>query len=112
MFAISVPVVILEGTSVVDAMKRSKELTTGYKSTIFGIFFVLGLINFAIGFVLGLVFMAGGPDLGKIKAMMIIITLVSIVLNTWQGVATVIMYYTLRNIKEQVSLEDLAKAFE
>ena len=48
MFAVCVPAAVVEGRGPVDAMKRSHELTSGYKGLIFITYFLWGLLATAL----------------------------------------------------------------
>ncbi|HEX8292507.1 MAG TPA: hypothetical protein VF570_12170 [Pyrinomonadaceae bacterium] len=49
MFAVSVPAALVEGRGPIDALKRSRELTDGYKGLIFVTYFLWGLLVAGVG---------------------------------------------------------------
>jgi hypothetical protein len=60
MFAVSVPVAVIEGLGPIAALKRSHELTKGYKGLIFVTFFLWGLLITVISWIVQWSFMRGG----------------------------------------------------
>jgi hypothetical protein len=60
MFAVCVPVAVVEGRGPIDSLKRSKELTDGYKGLIFITFFLWGLLVMALTWVIQWSFISAG----------------------------------------------------
>lgn len=109
MWAVTIPACALEGTGAVDSIKRSCELTKGYRVQIFAIVFLfflsMAILLFVAIFIVGL-----------ISQSHIVITMVSAVLvivpQALYGIMIAIIYYDLRTIKEGLSLDSLAQIFE
>ena len=109
MWAVTIPACAIEGTGAVDSIKRSCELTKGYRLQIFGLVFLFFLVIFIVLFaVMFLVGMISQSDA--------VITVVSAVLvivpQAIYGIMIAIIYYDLRTIKEGLSLDTLAQIFE
>lgn len=101
----TVAVVVAERLGPIDAIRRSWELTRGYRGTLFLAGLGLGVISFLINLVgnlLGLV-----PVLGQLAAIALQILTMSLS-TVWPAVA----YHDLRTLKEGASTDELAKVFE
>ncbi|MFL6256983.1 MAG: hypothetical protein ACJ74T_18400 [Pyrinomonadaceae bacterium] len=60
MYAVCVPVAIIEGRGPMDALNRSKELTSGYKGLLFITYFLWGLLVFVLNIVVTMSFANSG----------------------------------------------------
>ncbi len=101
----TVAVVVAERLGPIDAIKRSWELTRGYRGTIFLAGFGIGVISLLINLVgnlLGLV-----PVLGQLAAMALQILTMSL-----STVFPAVAYHGLRRLKEGASTDELARVFE
>jgi hypothetical protein len=112
MFAVAMPVLLIEDLSISDCLKRSAALTLGYRWQVFG------LVVLTTGVLLGGTFLLG--------AILVLADMVDdgfgaldIVLWLWTGlyyaVAAVIaatLYYRLREVKEGLGLDQLAAVFD
>lgn len=102
---VTVAVVVAERLGPMDAVKRSWELTRGYRGTLFLAGLGLGVISFLVnllGNLLGLI-----PVLGFLAALALQILTMSLG-TVWPAVA----YHDLRTLKEGASTEELARVFE
>ena len=54
---IAMPISVIEKPGVMGALRRSRELTTGYKAQIFGLMFLLGLMAFGATLIMGVAFL-------------------------------------------------------
>ena len=107
---VAVPAAVVEGERVGDALRRSAELTRGYRWPIFGLIVLFAFATFLIhgviwgaesaaGRVLG--FLPGGP-------MHLTSALFEGVSALVGAVGAVAIYYELRSLKEDAGPEDLA----
>jgi hypothetical protein len=60
MLAVSVPVAVVEGLGPIDSLKRSKELTDGYKGLIFATYFLWGLLAAVLAWIVQWSFISAG----------------------------------------------------
>ena len=107
MLWVAVPVAVVERPGVVASLKRSAELTSGHKSTIFGIVFVVGIMDRAVNTILE---KAMGPDAGMAAVWVTVAT--TLMFSSLQAVASAVGYHDLRVAKEGVGVEDLVRVFE
>jgi hypothetical protein len=123
-FAFVTQVVMVEGLSGTSAMSRSKELTKGHGGRIFGILFIIGLLNglINVGLTMGLasalpvqqiVVGRGGLEYGPVNMTNLVILsfieyVISIFTSSFQSICVTLMYFDLRVRKEGYDLEVLA----
>jgi len=112
MLWVAVPVAVVEKPGVLASLKRSAELTSGYKGQIFMLLFVLGIIDVGVGKILEKLFVNESMTLGELKAYMVVVLLAGIVIASLQAVAAALGYHDLREVKEGVDVEELVKVFE
>jgi hypothetical protein len=109
MLAVAVPVAIEERPGVFAALNRSGELTEGYRWPVFGILFILGLINFGVGIVFGLMMLA----LASIPVLPTLLNQAAgVVAGGLSATAAAVMYYRLRSVKESIDVDSLASVFD
>jgi hypothetical protein len=108
MLYVAVPAAVIEDTGVGNALSRSKQLTDGYKMRIFGISFVIGVLQWLAGWLLQKAF------LGSLSGLMAY-AYSSIALDCLFGslfaVASAVTYATLRKDREGADAEELARVF-
>lgn len=109
MWAVAVPACVVEHLGPTQCLKRSSELTAGNRWTIFGLFFLVGLVMmvvmFAVMFVAALI--TGSEAVASILA-----SLVAAVPAAFLSVMTATVYYDLRAVKEGVTVDKLANVFD
>jgi hypothetical protein len=89
------------------ALKRSSDLTRGYRWSIVGMFLLLVGLSILVGAVLVGVFSVLGATGALILSM-----LVSVFFSLYGGVVGAVAYHDLRITKEGVTTDELVKAFE
>lgn len=95
MFAVCVPAAVVERLGPVEALKRSNELTNGYKGLIFMTYFLWGILVFALSMVITQSFtntVSTGPEL---LPMLLVQTAVLGMLNSTIYVLTAYVYLGL-----------------
>jgi hypothetical protein len=109
MFAVAVPVAVEERPGVVDALRRSAELTTGFRWQVFGVMALLGVLQLGVRFLLGLI-----PAVVPAAA-----PLVKLLSGGFQAVGTgisataaAVMYYRLRSVKEGIDVHEIVSVFD
>ncbi|MDL2210413.1 hypothetical protein LJC26_06380 [Desulfovibrio sp. OttesenSCG-928-O18] len=109
-WAVTIPVCAVEKKGAIDSMKRSAELTKGYRWTIFGLFLITGIITGVLSTLLSVLLL---PILsGSLLVFTIIQSIIVAIPQTFQYVMTATIYYDLRAEKEGVSIDSLANVFD
>ena len=111
-FSVTSPAIVIERAGY-SGMSRSKELTKGYRWPILGvvIIFWLGTLLIGGGIEFALIFLAGGADVSL--PINIAITSITGAFGTGLGGITIALTYArLREIKEGVSVAEIAPVFE
>ena len=93
MFAVSVPAAVVEGRGIIDSLKRSCELTKGYKGLVFITFFLWGLLIIVLNWVVTWSF-SNGAGLDPLPTLLLQ-TAVLGMLNSSLHVLTVYIYLGL-----------------
>lgn len=115
-YALTIPVLVLEGTKAGASMGRSRALVSGNLGKVF----VLGLVVFLITWIIGMVFGLIGQQVGlavsggSIRLLRFISSLFSVVSQILtmpiSAAAYILLYYDLRIRKEGFDLEMLAQS--
>lgn len=113
MLYVAVPASVIERPGIGGALKRSQELTSGYKVQIFGIILILFLIGFVVDYVLkSSMVKPETMTLSDLKTYFWVSVGIDIVLASLGSAINGVVYHDLRVAKEGVATEDLAKVFE
>ena len=98
--AVVIPVTVLEKHSVVEALKRSLELTKGFRWQVFGVMLLVGIIGGLFSAVMELVFepLATGDTVGLYISIVVLLQAIPTVLS---AVAIAVVYDDLRTIHEK-----------
>jgi hypothetical protein len=108
MLWIAIPAAVVERPGVVASLKRSADLTKGYRWTIFGILFVIGLILIIATIILSFVLLsAAGFTVFSIGAWVL-----QAIFGAFSATLAAVGYYFLRATKEGVDIADIAKVFD
>lgn len=108
---VAVPVVVVEGAGVQQAIDRSRKLTHGRRGAIFLSLIVVFAIGSAVSLVgHGITMTFEKPGIGLASA--VINTVTSAFTTAFQAVMAAVTYHDLRVEKEGVGLEDLMQVFE
>jgi hypothetical protein len=105
-YAVAVPVAVVEGKSVPAAMARSKQLTLGRRWPIFGALLLVGLLVFVPAAVLGFT-LATSPSV-----LLTLSSLWTILSVAFQSVLSCVIYYQLRETEEDLDAPELAAVFD
>jgi hypothetical protein len=97
MFAVSIPVAVIEGRGPIDAMTRSNELTKGYKGLTFITYFLWGLLVIVLSMLISWSFSSSQEEMGLISTlpMLLIQSAVLGMLNSTLQVLTAYIYLGL-----------------
>lgn len=109
---LAVPVAVMETESGVGgALSRSKSLTDGYKSTIFGVIFLVALIQEGVGFGIEKVMLGDAWNISSFRTYLIVLVIVNVVLSSLGSVASAVGYHMIRSEREGVDIDELAAVF-
>jgi hypothetical protein len=107
MWAVVVPACLVEGLGPIQSMSRSAELTKGHRWQIFGIMFLVGILNWIGSLILGLVLAPAGATVAA---------LVNLVWTAAWAVyfncLLIMIYHDLRVAKEGVDTAQIAAVFD
>lgn len=109
---VAIPVAVVERPGVLASMKRSADLTRGYRWKVFAILLLLGLIGVAFG--MSLIFVLT-PLLaaGTAPEMLVLVGFaVSVIQSGLMAVMPAVAYHDLRSVKEGADIERLASVFD
>jgi hypothetical protein len=108
MLYVAIPVVVIERTGVIEALSRSRELTRGYKASIFGFFILLIAGLWLIGFIMKTVHITDEVSTSGVVGAWV----VSVLFGAISAIATSVTYHDLRVSKEGVQTDELARVFD
>lgn len=116
MWSVAAPAVVVEKRGVFDSLQRSRDLTRGYRWSVFGLIVIYVVLSWVIGLALGGLsvatggtFTGGGPNLA---VTLISGPLVNIVAGVFASAGVASLYYELRIAKEGVGADELASVFD
>ncbi|MDA0338892.1 MAG: hypothetical protein O2910_03490 [Proteobacteria bacterium] len=113
MWAVAIPAAVLERPGVIASITRSAELTKGNRWQVFGLYVVYAVIALVIGLIFGGAAVAGSMGGGGGGLIFVIFSvLFTAALQAYFGVAVTVLYGKLRNIKDGVSVTEIAKIFD
>ena len=104
--SMAVPVTVVERAGIETALKRSVELTKGFRWTVLGTISVFGALQFVISLVVGLI------GLGSQVMSQILSVLSSIVFAGLQATTIAVLYYRLRSARGAIDVDEIAAVFE
>ncbi len=113
---VAAPVLIVESMDPIAAMKRSWELTDGYKLTLFFLSMAIALLQMVAGTLLNLAFgfgpMGSGPMSTGLGLYQIILTLVTVAFTAFSAIAAGVAYHDLRSFREGLGENELVAIFD
>lgn len=115
MWFVIVPVLIVERTSIGDAFRRSSELTSGYRWSLFGLAIIFSAVAAGLGILARLFVGAGAfgsPGVDAIWPFIISQFLVKAMMAALGAAGVAVTYYDLRAVKEGIGPEALASVFD
>lgn len=114
MLWVAVPVAVVEKPGLMASLKRSAELTKGYRWQILGIIIVIAVIQWLAGKVVELVFLGdvATATWGDVRVYMFATLGVSIAIGTLQAVVNAVGYHDLRLAKDGVDMSELESVFD
>lgn len=113
MYYVSIPVAVIEGEDPISSLKRSAALTDGYKWTLFGLGFKLGLVLLIPTYILAFALLGKGyPNQADFQIYFYSVMVLAVFVKAWQATAVAVAYYDLRWLKEGVGVEEYASIFD
>jgi Na+-translocating ferredoxin:NAD+ oxidoreductase RnfD subunit len=110
---VAVPAAILEGVGPGAALHRSRLLTSGHRGAIFGMLFLLGVVNRAVLYTIQMNTIGDRPtDLHQVKVFIWALLAFAIVAGGLQAVTNAVAYHDLRRMKDGVDADELARVFD
>lgn len=103
---IAIPVAVVEKPGVINSLKRSAQLTKGYRWPIFGIILLLGIVENVSGKIVENI------DMGDIKLSLILSIAIMAFVSAVKAVVTAVGYHDLRATKEGVDINQIAAVFD
>lgn len=107
MFAVAEPAIVVERLGPFEGLSRSIELTRGYRWSIFGLLFVVGLVEAVVGAIVGVTLRPG-----FLAWYTIAIYVVGTLGRAYLSVLVAIVYHDLRVLKEGIDLDQIAAVFD
>ena len=112
MWSVSVPALVEERRGVIASMRRSAELTRGYKWPIFGLLVIVAIAGSMLGGVLGILnLLAGGPQSPLWLLRVVVAGLAQTVSSMISATTVAVIYVDLREAKEGTMPSTLAAIF-
>ena len=106
MWWVAVPAAVVERTGVIESLRRSAELTNGYRWKIFGVIVVIYIGQFALDTVVSLLLTAA-PIFSHVASF-----LITVAVTAFFAVVTAVCYHDLRFLKDGVGVDDIAQVFD
>jgi hypothetical protein len=107
-YAVAVPVCIVESLGPRASMTRSSFLTKGNRWRIFGIFVLILIASIVVGAIIG--FIAGIS--GSVQLVQFASFIIEAVVGAFNAVAVGVLYYQLRVAREGADIEKIASVFD
>jgi hypothetical protein len=108
MLWVAIPVAVVERPGVIDSLKRSADLTKGYRWSILGILIVIGIVLVVVTMILSFILLsAAGFTVYSIG-----VWVLQAVFGAFSATAAAVGYYFLRATKEGIDIADIAKVFD
>jgi hypothetical protein len=111
---VAAPAAVAEKIGPFAAFTRSSILTQGRRWAIFGIIVLVGIIKWTVILIYAVPLLSesSDPSEGQIRTMLVFAVSVFGLFETFGGVVSAVSYCLLRQDKEGVTHEDLARVFE
>jgi len=109
MLWVAIPVAVVEKPGVIESLKRSAELTSGYRWPIFGIMFLMQFLDQASNKLIELLV----PDgLSNLNLYFLFVIAIVVLYAALESVVTAVGYHDLRVVKEGVDTDQIASVFD
>lgn len=108
MLWVAIPVAVVERPGVIASLKRSADLTKGYRWIILGILIVIGVVLVVITMILSFILLAAAG----FTVYSVGVWVIQALFSAFSATAAAVGYYFLRSTKEGVDIGDIAKVFD
>jgi hypothetical protein len=107
LWSVAIPVCAVERLTPTGSLKRSMEMTKGYRWSIFALMVIVGLGLMLVSLVIGAIF-------GSVNIFLttVLVSIAGVIFGSFHSVMVPTIYYGLLVNKEGVSLDSLAKVFD
>ncbi len=116
LWSVAAPAVVVEKRGVFESLQRSRDLTRGYRWSVFGLIVIYAVLSSLIGLLIGGLSVATGGTLAGETPSIWVNLLSGPVVNILSGVVAsagvAALYYELRSAKEGAGPEVLASVFD
>lgn len=109
LWSVTIPACVVEHLGPIESMKRSADLTRGYRMTIFALFLITYLCIILVSIVIGYTVVM---TMDSTLVAGILMALVLAVPQAFNNVMVAIVYYDLRAIKDGVTIDSLVNVFD
>ena len=106
MWWVAVPVAVVERTGVIDSLRRSAELTRGYRWKVFGVIAIIYIGQFVLDALTHFILTAA-PIFSSVASF-----LITVAITAYFAVVTAVCYHDLRVLKDGVGVDDIARVFD
>ena len=112
MFYVAVPAAVIERPGLLGALRRSRQLTEGYKGRVLWVILALGILTLLVAQLLLGMFEVGLMSDHQIKVSMWLGLAADIALASLTASVNAVVYRDLRAVHDGTTAEDLARVFE
>ena len=107
-FYVAMPACVMEGLGPLQSLSRSAALTKGHRWKVFGIYFLIVVVNAIAGAIINAVFaLAGGIFVGVIAALVW-----NWLAAAYNSISIAVMYHDLRVLKDGIDIDRIAAVFD
>ena len=112
-FLLAVPAAVIERAGFADAFRRSWRLSSGYRWSLFGSIFLVGLLTLAVGGLAALAYRHGRAWTPELRDRVIYVMAgAGALVGAWMPVLANVAFHDLRRLKEGVDVASLTRVFE
>lgn len=106
MWWVAVPAAVVERTGIIESLRRSVELTRGYRWKVFGVIIFIYIGQFALDRLTNVV-LSAAPIFS-----LVVNFLIMAAITAYFAVVTAVCYHDLRVLKDGIGIHDIAKVFD
>jgi hypothetical protein len=115
MFFVAIPVAVIESPGVSESLRRSREMTEGYKKTLFLAIIIIGMIQGAAGAIprtlVNPALNGGDVSMLNVQIYAVVNLLISLITAALNAVVAAVVYTLLRGIRDNIDAAELSEIF-